>query len=272
MFIELGQLLRFRDKRKLIQSVSKVFDHHFFYNPDVGPIHQFLTTDCFIVSIPKCGTSALQRGMERLGRSVIHAHTNSSTFSAFPNGEILRDHDIGMENLLKARIAANPKPVHVFFGYRDPLTWYLSLAGQFSLPLDAHLRDSFIPNWESGYPWRNYQIDEIARIIQEGTRVRILGHRFDTQSGITVIRKNNVRLVLYRYDRLKCAAKFIQENIDPAFELRNERVNQDDSYSTYRSNFRLPDSILVRLVKNRWFQHFYSDHEQREWKRKWATD
>jgi hypothetical protein len=251
--------------RKAATLDKRVFKETSFVNPDVGPLNEALDVDCFVLSIPKCGTTAIQRGLERLGRKVIHAHTNVSTYVAFPNGDELRNNGLGMETILKARLSANSRPVHIFFGYREPVSWYLSLAAFFGLSLDAPLRDNIIQNIEGLYPWTNYRIDDIAWILREATGINILEQSFDHARGYSVFRKSRSRLITYRFDRLDSVRDYIVENLDKNFVLTRERVNHDPAYDAYKGVFLPPAEALERLYRDRWFQHFYTQSERNAW-------
>lgn len=233
-----------------------------FQNVDVGPLNDALAVDNFVVSIPKCGTSAIQRGLDRIGRPVIHVHTDMSTFAAFPNGNLLRNNDLGMANIIRARIAAKPERLNIFFGYRDPVSWYLSVAGHFGLALDDHLRDSTIRNMEFHYPWCNYRIDEIAAIVRGALGINVLDFPFDAEAGLSRIVTPAADVVLYRFDRLDAVRDHIVRHIDERFALRGERVNEDPAYVAYRDAFKLPLPDLLHIDQDRWFRHFYTPSER----------
>jgi hypothetical protein len=98
-----------------------------FSHPDIGLLNKASDTDFFVISSPKCGGTAIKRGLERCGHAVIHAHTNITTWDAVSNGDVLRANNVGMEHVLQARLIASSRPLYLFFGYRDPVSWYLSL-------------------------------------------------------------------------------------------------------------------------------------------------
>lgn len=243
-------------------TVEEVLRKSSFKNPDVGPINAWLDTDYFIICIPKCGTTAIQRGLERLAHNVIHAHTNISTWEAFKNGHILRGASIGMENILAARLAASSRPVHIFFGYREPVSWYLSLAGHFGLELDTGISENIIPNIYSAHPWEKYNIDDISLIIREATGVDILACEFDHEQGLTHIVKDNINLVCYRFDKMKRVENYIVCNVDKRFVLTRERVNENPAYASYKESFKAPQHALDHIDCDRWFRHFYTAAER----------
>ena len=242
--------------------VQKVLGENTFENVDIGPINDVLNIDCFVISIPKSGTTALQRGLERVGRRVLHAHNNPTTYEAFANGAVLRESGIGLETVVAARLATNQRPIFFFFGYREPVSWYLSVAGHFSLPMDAALRDNIIENIATRHPWSSYKIEDTVAIVRAATGIDLGTQRFDHARGLDIYAAPGVNLICYRLDRMEAVRDYIVENIDPRFVLTQERVNDDGVYGSYRDKLTLPMATLDRLYDDRWFKHFYTQDEK----------
>jgi hypothetical protein len=256
-------MIEFLRRQRTLKRVRQVLDAVQFSNVDIGPLNDALDVDCFVVSPPKCGTTTLQRGLDRANRKVIHCHTDGSTFGAFPNGQVLRDNGLGMATILKARIAAKPKQrLHVFFGYREPVSWYLSLAGQFQLPLDSELKDGIATKICSAHPWNFYAIDEISNLIAEGVGLSPWDQTFDPRIGYAVSSNAQASLITYRMDRLDAVAGYIRSHIAPDFVLRHERQNADPLYKIYVNNLSVPRETLEQLYEDRWFRRFFSDAER----------
>lgn len=241
---------------------TRIFAEASFLNPDIGPLNEALDIDLFVISIPKCGTTAIQRGLERLGRKVIHAHTNRSTYAAFANGDILRSNGLGMETILQARLAANARPLHIFFGYREPVSWYLSLAGQFSLPSDRVSKTGISERIRTEHPWNEYLIEDISRMIARSVGIDILGHVFDHRAGFSLLRNKNASVFVYRFDKITKVRDYIVDYLDSGFVLTRERVNEDVRYLTHKASFFLSSEELEQVYNDRWFQHFYTSLER----------
>lgn len=237
--------------------VSRLFRQVPFRNKDIGPLNDSLNLDCFVISSPKCGTTAIQRGLERLNHKVIHAHNNPTTYEAVTNGDVLRARGVGLETVLKARLLASARPLHLFFGYREPVDWYLSMAGHFFLPLDATLRDGIVENIETRHPWTKYRMDDTATIVREATGLDILSQGFDHKVGCTVTRNGKINLICYRFDRIESVRDYIVDNIDRSFVLTHERTNNDPGYNSYKVRFSPSIDHLEHLYCNKWFQHYY---------------
>ena len=243
------------------ETARRLLKENKFENVDIGPINEIDTISKFVISIPKCGTTAIQRGFERIGHRVIHAHNNLTTYAAFANGDLLRREGIGLETLIGRRRHLNTEPIHFFFGYREPVSWYLSLAGQFSLPLNEALRAGIDCNLRDGYPWSRYRFAESKKLTERASGLKIFSTKFDIRTGYTVIRKKNIYLVLYRCDRMQDLEDYIQNNIDGKFQMKFERVNANPDYLEFVENFRLSAPTLEALYGGKIFSHFYDSRE-----------
>jgi hypothetical protein len=235
-----------------------------FTNEDIGPINEIAAVNKFVISIPKCGTTAIQRGFERIGHRVIHAHNNPTTYEAFSNGDRLRCAQIALETLVKLRRHLNTQPIHLFFGYREPVGWYLSLAGHFGVPLTEKLRAGIVSDLHYAYPWNKYRFAESQRIVESASDLKLLSGSFDTRAGYTTLHNRNIKVVLYRFDRMRELERYIKQNIDERFEMKNERVNMDYDYRNFVNKFRLPANTLKTLYGDSVFSYFYDRSESEQ--------
>lgn len=243
-----------------------------FENADIGPVNALDEIDIFVISPPKCGTTALQRGFERLNRKVLHAHNDPTTYEALSNGNILRDEGITLGTMIRYRRALGRGPLHIFCGYRDPVSWYLSLAGHFSQPLDDALRNGLAQQISQAAPWVLYRFEDTRAAIEAGVGFDILQEPVDVERGYSLIRRGNVTVVLYRFDQLDNVADYIRQNIDPAFTLTRERVNQDEAYTQYVANFRLRRDVCESLFHGPIFSHFFSEDDRLRLIEKYSDD
>jgi tetratricopeptide (TPR) repeat protein len=258
------------DERRHLEQLKHLLAAVPFQNPDIGPLNDLADVDCFVLSMPKCGTSALQRGLESAGRKVIHTHTDPSTCAAYPNGWILKDGNFGIEQFLRLRLQEKTDPIHIFFGYREPVSWYLSIVGQFHLPLTYKLRQEIPDKLKYAFPWNYYRIGDTAYSIRRATGIDPGKQQFDGTAGFSVIREGRVNLVLFRFDRLANVADYITRHVEKDFVLRYERVNEDARYIAYRKSFTLPETTLRALYADKWCRMFYSDAERDELVRKYS--
>lgn len=220
--------------------------------------------DIFVISLPKSGTTALQRSFERLGRKALHAHNDHTTYAAFPNGEILREAGIGLATMLRYRKSLSDRPIYIFSGYRDPISWYLSLAGHFSLPLNRSLRNNIATYITQAAPWKEYTFADTVSVIEAGVGFSILDQPFNHDLGYHVIRQDGVIVVLYRQDRMQNLEAFIQEEIDGRFVLSRERDNNDDAYIKYKNSFTISPESAEHIINDSVFSYFYTADERSE--------
>jgi hypothetical protein len=258
MLIDIIESIKARITDKV---VSRVLSENLFENKDVGPINEIGTVSKFVISIPKCATTALQRGFERIGHPVIHAHNNTTTYEAFANGDLLRRARIDLETLVRFRRNQSKEPIHFFFGYREPVSWYLSLAGHFGMALTENLSREIDRNIRYAYPWNKYEFRDTQKIVERASGIRLFTGSFDNHAGYTVLRRRNIHVILYRADRMRDVEGYIKENIDYRFEMSDDRVNLDPSYMGFIERFRLPAQTLLNIYSSNIFAYFYDRSE-----------
>ena len=117
-----------------------------FTHSDIGCLNKIKEIDWFIISIPKCGTTSLAQGLRKFNKHLIQTHTNEKTYRALTNGHLLRAKKVGMEDFIRYRLKKIPKEIFVCSGFRESISWYLSLAYHRNIPLDNNLRKFIVDN------------------------------------------------------------------------------------------------------------------------------
>jgi hypothetical protein len=244
-----------------VSSIVDILSDNRFEHPDVGDINDSANIDYWVVCIPKCATTSIQRGLQRVGKEVIHIHTNSSLHEAYPNGDVLKAAGIGVEQLIQHRLASSDRKLHCFFGYREPVSWWVSLAGQFSLDY-ASLSERPDKVSRDNHPWNKYSIDDIAVIIRNAFGVDLMDHAFDAGAGLSVLEHERFNIVLYRFDRMDAVEDYIRARIDDRFVMKSERVNGDAAYLDFKRTFKPSADAAERLYDDPWCRYFYSPSER----------
>ena len=245
--------------RRKFGTIQKVLLENRFDNSDIGPINDIPRVSKFVISIPKCATTAIQKGFEDIGQAVIHAHNDPTTYAAFPNGDRLQAEDIGLAALLRFRRHVTREPVHVFFGYREPIDWCLSLAGHFGLPLNDELKATIAGNCRGASPWNRYDVKQTQKIVEAGTGIKLFEQPFDQEKGYSVRRRGNMNVVIYRFDKMQNLENYIRKKLDRRFRLKLQRVNANEDYVKFVRTFKLPVATLKELYSDRVFSYFYNE-------------
>jgi len=246
----------------LDKRIAHILSAHTFINSDIGEINKIEEINSVVISIPKCGSTAIQRGLERTGHRVLHAHNNPTTYDAFKNGNVLQENGITLEALLQYRLRISTHPLFFFFGYREPVSWYLSLAGNFRLALNKALATNIIYNIHNKHPWCNYPFDWSRSVVKMASGIDPLEMPYDSHRGITINRKNGISVVVYRMDRMDPVEGFIQTNISRDFKMTRERVNSSPDYVRYVNEFKLDESAIRILYADKIFSFFYNEAER----------
>lgn len=228
-----------------------------FEQQDIGNLNDVLDTNYFVISIPKCGTTSITDGLRKIGHKVIHAHVNCNTYHNMKHGFVLRDHNWGLEHFVWRRLKKSNK-ITMFSGFRDPISWYLSLYFHHTSNIIPSLQENFYNNLYNEYPWSYYSFGEHFNLIKTCTGIDILEHDFDKENGILVIENDMVKLVLYRLDKIVNLEKYISTNV-PGFSLTRGRINKHDIYKNYVNNFRINQSDVSNLKKDPYVRFFFGD-------------
>ena len=241
------------------ERIRRILAENHFHNLDIGSFNDVENVDIFVISMPKTGTTSLQFGFEGIGRKVIHAHNNPTTYAAFSNGDVLEKSGIGLEEVAGLRVLNPDRPVYFFFGVREEVGWYLSMAGQFRVKLNDQLRDGIVENISGVYPWSRYRFEESLAVVEKLTGISLFAQSFDADKGYSVVTRGHINLVLYRADRMLALESFIRARVDDGFRMKRERTNDDPEYIEYVSRFRLDEATLKSVYDNEVHRFFFTE-------------
>jgi hypothetical protein len=232
-----------------------------YQQEDIGNLSEIPNTDIFVLSLPKCGTTSIADGFRNLGIKAIHAHTNESTWHYVTNGHILRENGWGMEHFIQHRLRTNPKEITIYTGFRDPISWYLSLMTHYTEILTLELQQNFICNLYNAEPWSSFSYVKQFKLIETCTGINILEHEFDQKNGLTVIKGSGFQLVLFRLDKINNLEAHIKKTT-PEFCLANKRINTSDGYARIKSLFKVSPSDMDMLKADPYVKFFFGDSNE----------
>jgi hypothetical protein len=235
---------------------EKILDEKLFYQDDIGNLNKILDTNIFVISLPKCGTTSIREGFKNLNFRVIHCHINSSTFNNISNGDILKENNWGMEHFVKYRLESKPDEITIFSGFRDPVTWYMSMAFFCNnIPQDSH---NFLKNLYSEPPWSTYNFREHFDLIKNITGINIFEYEFDRESGFLILKKDRINLIIYRFDKLKSLETYIK-TLFPDFNLPLCRFTIDPRYKEFKNNFKVSIPDFEKLDNDPYTKYFFGN-------------
>lgn len=106
--------------------------------------------------------------------------------------------------------------------------------------------------------------------------VDVFAEPFDKEKGYAIYRSELANILLLKLEDVEqCAAEAFKEFLgldDFKLVTANTAENKEyaDIYKAFRKNLSLPDTYLDRMYASRVAQHFYTDEEIAEFRRKWV--
>lgn len=242
-----------------------------FVHEDIGDLSKLHETDYFIISMPKCGTTSLRLGFQALNKNIIQTHIDDTMFDSLSNGYILRRRNFRLKNLIDYRLRTKQGDIYIFSGYRDPISWYLSLANQFSLSLNGDLKNNLLRNLKEHFPWKQHSAKVEFELLETIVGVKLFDMPFDKVRGIRVQKVGRVTWVVYRLDKLNELENYIRTFINKDFTLINGRVDETDEYLHYKRNFKLSSDIINSIFADEYPKYFFADEQITELKVKYLN-
>ncbi len=109
--------------------------------------------------------------------------------------------------------------------------------------------------------------------------IDVFEHPFDKEGGYSIIKQDNIELLLLKVERLSKLEPVIGEFVGaPHFRLL--RANEADDtplkylYKNVKDNIKIPEETLTELYKksNTFMDHFYTEEEKDGFYKKWSRD
>ena len=155
------------------------------------------------------------------------------------------------------------RKILIVTGVREPLdrdaSMYFHNNGKKNLDVKAHVEcfNSFFPILKCVDWYR----DELLALVG----VDIFDYKFDKIAGFSIIEKNNVRIFLYRLDKLAELEKELSLFFGyEDFELISRNIGENKSYSFEYAKFKSAISFDRRSItksERRFMSHFYSESD-----------
>ena len=244
----------FGNKRSVLNQ-KQIFQYFSFL-----PLHN---DEIILVYQPgKVASTAIYRSIQNYNRNVLHCHSLDDIESV--EGDLYK--------------ILNMKAGKIICLVRDPIARAIAAMWQnvseiemYSAEVDfAEIENYFFPDgfWMYEFWWFN---DEIKRFFN----IDIFQYPFDQERGYSLIKKENIELLLIKMESLSelqdVIGKFL--NIEQ-FSLCKENVGEEKlyrfAYQEYKKEFHLPQEILENIYKKtEQVKYFYSEQERDDMYSKW---
>ncbi len=213
----------------------------------------------------KVGSTSVYQSIQENGGYVLHTHA-------------LRGIAHDMDDLKRI---LNKKSAKIISCVRDPIARQISaiwekaridrLLDEKGEDIDYRtlIQDKLTPEWAEGqFRWFEHEMKATLGID-------IYKHPFDREKGYTIIKEDNITLLLYKMERIAGLRKIIGEfaGID-SFEIKMSNAAREKPYRFAYRQFKkeafIPKGCLDYIYRGNFYtDHFYTEEEREQFYRKW---
>lgn len=208
----------------------------------------------------KVGSSSIFRGIKNLSMPVAHIH-------------YLNDSELANVDIIRGVIPTG-KVINIITGVREPISWsisgYIHLLRNNIRRTAVNIFDDVIEHIRKDMKGtsvlKSLYNDWFASEIKEIFDIDVYGYPFDINNGYCIIEKDNIRVFLYKMEKLHQLEHEIGEFIgNLSFRILND--NTASEYITgfigeeIKNNIQVPNDIIDYYYQNDKVRHFYSENE-----------
>jgi hypothetical protein len=112
--------------------------------------------------------------------------------------------------------------------------------------------------------------------IEKHLNIDIYKHPFDQKKGYSIIKQNNVELLLLKLEKITSNLEVLGEFLEVNdFELKDANVAEDkwyaDIYNDFKKSFSPKSDYIDVLYNSTFMKHFYSEEEIETFRMKWLS-
>lgn len=161
--------------------------------------------------------------------------------------------------------------VHIVIPIREMMmcAWstYFYLFASSIVDSKKNLLASNIFSWKLGW---------FDNIVKPLLNVDVYNEPFDKQLGYTIIRKNNLNILIIRTDKLnakmkeafyKLSGEVLSTGLD---SQPNKRISGSNPIIEFLKNTTMPKDIIDMVYESRFMNHFFTDQEIKTFKEEWV--
>lgn len=180
------------------------------------------------------------------------------------------------------------KEVNIITLVREPISRNISFLFQFAPLLlykyyhEGHKRDDkyntlkFLETEFYNNLWHNSAEGWFELELKKITGINVFDYSFDKEAGFSIIRKDNINLLILQMEKMSQNQSVIGEFIgDESFELTNDNLGSKkwyyDLYKEFKDYFKPSREYVEELYNSQYMKHFYSNKERSYLKEKWLN-
>lgn len=271
-------------KKIVKQEVITIYNLESIYNN----IIKLINADFYLYQMGKVASTSIENDLKNKF-NVVHTHSlykNYITQDQFKLKHSIKKHDhkFILGELISYFLRKFKEEIKIITLVRDPVARNISM---FFQDLHLLLYDEFRSNARKEYNYKNffesffhkrinhfYFNEWFDREIRRAFKIDIYNYPFDKEKGYTIIRDNNINILLLKVEKLDKLEKIIRKftNYDE-FNLfsSNSASNKwySDIYDDFKKNVKFEKKLIDKIYSTRYSNHFYTEAEVNHFKHKW---
>ena len=254
-----NEMLIEHERKRITYDENWMFQdmHHFAY----APLHN--DEMILVYQSGKVGSMSVYKSIEKYGKYVLHTHKLSGL--EYRKNNTLLD-------LLRLKSAKMISLV------REPLSRQISVmwenipnVNRYSAAVDFKEIEGFYFKEDFEYEGFEWFIEEMESVFD----IDIYEYPFDKEAGYSIIKKNNMEVLLIKMEKLKGLEDVIGSFLGiPDFALENRNIAGEKAYrfayKEYLEDFSMSKDRLKHIYyENKYMRYFYTDEEIDGFYSKW---
>jgi len=238
------------------------------------------STTVLVYQPGKVGSLTIAGSLSAIGISNNHVHRLNIDTKEYNDENIIK-----YVHECRNVLSTSHRSVKIITLVREPVSQYLSLCFQIMdgiginiviSPGDS-LMNTFvkIANEKTVY---NQQFEWFDLELKDVFGIDIYDHPFDRKKGYSIIKKNNIEVLVMKLEKLNELEEVIGEFVcAPHFKLVNSNENDNKLYKYLYKNvketIKLPREFYTHYYEgNHYMDHFYTPEEKAEFWKKWEKN
>ncbi len=242
------------------QRINKEFVFRYFV---FAPLHN--DEIILVYQCGKVGSTTVSNSIKKFGRNVLHCHTLAD----------IGENDDDLYKIL------NLKSGKIICLVRDPVAKAIAAMWECVNEMERYSREADFKEIERYFLSKNLAEEEFKWFDEQMNKylkIDVFQYPFDQEKGYSIIKKDNIELLLLKLEKLNEMEDVIGEFLNiKRFQLYNTNIGMEKAYrfaiQEYKETVNISQEQLEDVyIRNKRMRHFYTERERHELYLKWLRN
>ncbi|OEF99782.1 hypothetical protein BHF71_00985 [Vulcanibacillus modesticaldus] len=262
-------------------------------------LSKYLSDDAIIIyQMGKVGSTSIEESIKNYSKNVIHIHSlySQNAYDHFKNYQSIKFYVSLKERIrykifayLKRYILRRNKRIKIITLVREPISRNISMFFQdihipifeiakfFDNRYEENVNNEMIYKMYIDKFNHEYGVDWFDKELKRAFNIDIYDYNFDKEKGFSIIKKDNINLLVIKMEKLNELEKQIGDFLEiEDFKLKNVNISSKkwyaDLYKDFKKKFSPSEEYIDTLYNSRYMKHFYSEEEINHFRNKWLKN